>query len=77
MPVPEVPPTPRRVAPWVSRGPKNGSPQRVLSPEVQSRDVMAQLVHDVVADAFRLGLHDGPKDVVEANGVRVGRKQGG
>jgi hypothetical protein len=55
---------------------QNSGASGVLSPEVQSRDVMARLVHDLVADAFRLGLHDRPEKVTKANGVRVGRKQG-
>ena len=39
-----------------------------LCVETQSREIMASLVNDVVADALRLGLHDEPEDrVVKAN----------
>ena len=43
--------------------------------ETQSREVMAKLVHDVVAEAMRLGLHGGapPERVENANGARFGR----
>ncbi len=41
--------------------------------ETQSREIMAILVHDVVADAMRLGLYDKPAERVEiANGAPVG-----
>ena len=57
----------------------SGRPTRVseksLCVETQSREIMAILVHDVVADAFRLGLYDKPAErVVKANGVPVRRR---
>ena len=40
--------------------------------ETQSREIMAVLVHDVVADAMRLGLHDEtPAPLVKANGANA------
>ncbi len=44
--------------------------------ETQSREIMAVLVHDVVADAMHLGLYDAaPAPVVKANGAhREGRR---
>ena len=46
-----------------------------LCVETQSREIMAVLVHDVVADAMRLGLHGAapPERVEKANGARFGR----
>ena len=50
-------------------------PSGALCRETQSREVMAKLVHDVVAEAMRLGLHGGapPERVENANGARFGR----
>ena len=43
-----------------------------LSVENRSRFVMSKLVHDVVAEAFRLNLHGATGERVEkANGVRL------
>ncbi len=43
-----------------------------LSLENRSRHVMSELVHDVVAEAFRLNLHGAPAGRVEkANGAPV------
>ncbi len=45
-----------------------------LCPETQSREIMAALVNDVIADAFRLGVYDQPAErVVKANGTRLPR----
>ena len=47
-------------------------PRGGLCVETQSREIMAVLVHDVVADAMRLGLYDEPAErVVKANGARL------
>ena len=43
-----------------------------LSVENRSRYVMSKLVHDVVAEAFRLNLYGAPGERVEkANGARL------
>ena len=40
--------------------------------ENRSRQIMSELVHDVVADAFRLNLYGAPSERVEkANGARI------
>lgn len=43
--------------------------------ETQGREVMARLVHDVVAEAMRLDLHGAPPPdgVTRANGAPFGR----
>jgi hypothetical protein len=46
--------------------------------ETQSRQIMAVLVHDVVAEAMRLGLHDQPaKRIVTVNGAPLRRRTAG
>ena len=47
-----------------------------LCAETQGREVMAKLVHDVVAEAMRLDLYDAPPSerVSQANGARFGRR---
>ena len=50
--------------------PARGSAPDGLSLENRSRHVMSELVHDVVAEAFRLNLHGAPDESVEkANGA--------
>ncbi len=48
---------------------------RTLCLETQGREVMATLVHEVVAEAMRLDLHRAPQPerVEKANGRRLGR----
>ena len=42
--------------------------------ETQGRDLMAKLVHDVVAEAMRLNLHDGAvRPSGKSNDVRIER----
>jgi hypothetical protein len=43
--------------------------------ETQGRDVMAKLVHDVVAEAMRLDLYGAPKHVEKVNGERFRRSR--
>ena len=44
--------------------------------ETQSREIMASLVNDVVADALRLGLYDKPAErVAEPKGARLGDRR--
>jgi len=43
-----------------------GAPLRCV--ETQSREIMARLVHDVLADAMRLGLHDKMDDEQTVSG---------
>ena len=52
-------------------GPAGGA----LCLETQGREVMAKLVHDVVAEAMRLDIYGAPPPgrVMEANGSRFGR----
>ena len=51
-------------------------PRDTLCLETQSREIMASLVNDVVADALRLGLYDKPGErVVKANGAQTARKR--
>ena len=51
----------------------SSAPRDTLCVETQSREIMAVLVNDVVADALRLGLHDEPAErVAKANGARAG-----
>ena len=58
----------RAQTPSVARG---SAPQG-LSLENRSRHVMSELVHDVVAEAFRLNLHGASAGHVEnANGAPV------
>ena len=61
----------------VARTPRErseNSDKAALCVETQSRDIMAVLVHDVVAEAMRLGLHDGQAGRVgKANGARLAR----
>jgi hypothetical protein len=41
--------------------------------ENQGREVMAQLVHDLISEAMRLDLHGAPAERVEkANGAQFG-----
>ena len=52
------------------QGPVRGSAPDGLSLENRSRHVMSELVHDVVAEAFRLNLYGAPTQRVEnANGA--------
>ena len=48
----------------------------VLCAETQGREVMAKLVHDVLADAMRLDLYGAPpsEQLTKANGARFGRR---
>ena len=53
---------------------RNANPSEGLCLETQGREMMARLVHDVVADAMRLNLHGAPRGGLEkANGKRLGR----
>ena len=48
------------------------TPGAALCVETQSRAIMAVLVHDVVADAMRLGLHDAASEPLNnVDGVRL------
>jgi hypothetical protein len=42
--------------------------------ETQSREIMAMLVHDVVAEAMRLGLNGPAEPAAKANGAPVRRR---
>lgn len=60
----------RTSAGGVGRSDSRASP---LCLETQGREVMAKLVHDVVAEAMRLNLYGAPKRMENTNGVRFGR----
>jgi hypothetical protein len=56
----------------VRRSPRN----ETLCLETQGREVMAKLVHDVVAEAMRLDLHGTPPGrIEEANGAPLVRSR--
>jgi hypothetical protein len=55
---------------WHETTPGQSARLGTLCRETRSREIMAVLVNDVVADALRLGLYDTPEDqIVKAKGA--------